>query len=70
MEDEERYQELVKEIRENSQYKRLPSSPKTMMSVLEMGNMLGLKKTGRYWLLHKNFFESVVVEGKTLIFSA
>lgn len=34
------------------------------MSVLEMGNLLGLKKTDRYWLVQKNLFETKVVGGK------
>lgn len=33
------------------------SKEKIWMTVPEMGNLLGLKKTGRYWLVHKNFFE-------------
>lgn len=28
------------------------------MTVPEMGKLLGLKKTDRYWLVHKNVFES------------
>ena len=27
---------------------------KKWMTVTEMGNLLGLKKTDRYWLVHKN----------------
>lgn len=34
------------------------------MSVTEMGELLGLKKTDRYWLLHKNVFESREIAGK------
>lgn len=37
------------------------------MSVREMGDLLGLKKTDRYWLLHKGFFETRSVAGKTWI---
>jgi len=37
------------------------------MSVREMGDLLGLKKTDRYWLLHKNLFETVVVGRKTFV---
>ena len=29
-----------------------------------MGELLGLKKTDRYWLLHKNVFESREIAGK------
>ena len=35
-----------------------------LMSVTEMGQMLGLKKTDRYWLVHKNLFESRIWKGK------
>ena len=35
------------------------------MSVREMGDLLGLKKTDRYWLLHKGFFETRIAAGKT-----
>ena len=37
---------------------------KTSMSVMEMGRMLGLKKTDSYWLVKKRFFETVVVAGR------
>ena len=38
--------------------------PKTTMSVQEMGNLLGLKKVDSYWLVHKGFFETILVGGK------
>lgn len=34
------------------------------MSVLEMGRMLGLKKVESYWLLHKEYFQVVRINGK------
>lgn len=37
---------------------------KTTMSVREMGSMLGLKKVESYWLVHKNYFETITVQGK------
>lgn len=37
---------------------------KTTMSVREMGTMLGLKKVESYWLVHKNYFETILVQGK------
>ena len=40
------YEELIKEVEANSPYKRLPSAKKKWMSVSEMGELLGLKKTG------------------------
>lgn len=49
------YEELIKEVEANSPYKRLSSAKKKWMSVSEMGELLGLKKTDRYWLVHKNF---------------
>lgn len=37
------------------------------MTVARMGEMLGLKKTGRYWLIHKNYFETKKIGGKTVV---
>ena len=37
---------------------------KKSMSVMEMGRMLGLKKTNSYWLIKKDWFETVMVAGK------
>lgn len=64
---EEEYLELAKEIDTNSPYKRKESQKRKWMSVLEMGNLLGLKKTERYWLVHKGFFETKTVLGKMWI---
>ena len=52
--EETLFEEVLSEIEENGKYKRLPPKEKTWMTVLEMGNLLGLKKTGRYWLGQKN----------------
>ena len=41
-------------ISEDSPYKRRPTQKRTWMTVPEMGKLLGLKKTDRYWLVHKN----------------
>lgn len=57
-EDTEELQELIREIDTKSSYVRKPSPERKWMTVTEMGNLLGLKKTDRYWLLHKNVFES------------
>ena len=38
--------------------------PKTTMSVREMGKMLGLKKVESYWLVHKEYFDTILVNGK------
>ena len=45
----------------------MPEKKKTTMSVTEMRKMLGLKKTDSYWLVHKNCFETVMVNGKMRI---
>lgn len=37
---------------------------KTTMSVSEMQRMLGLSKTEAYWLVHKNVFDTIIVEKK------
>ena len=36
----------------------------TTMSVRNMGRLLGLKKVESYWLVHKNYFETVTIAGK------
>ena len=45
----------------------MPENKKTTMSVTEMRKLLGLKKTDSYWLVHKNCFETVMVNGKIRI---
>ena len=37
------------------------------MSVREMQHLLGLGKTDSYWLLHKNFFEVILINDKMRI---
>ena len=37
------------------------------MSVPEMRRMLGLGKTASYWLVKKNYFETIVVAGRMRI---
>lgn len=37
------------------------------ISVSEMRKMLGLGKTESYWLVHKNYFDTILVEGKMRI---
>lgn len=58
------YQELAKVIEENSLYKKKDSEERKMMTVREMGDLLGIKKTDRYWLVKKGFFQTKVVLGK------
>ena len=38
--------------------------PKTTMSVREMGKLLGLKKVDSYWLVHKEYFDTILLNGK------
>lgn len=40
---------------------------KSTMSVREMGELLGLKKVESYWLVHKEYFETILVNGKMRI---
>lgn len=53
---EEKYEKIVAMIESNSPYKKIPREKK-YMTASEMGKLLGLKKTDRYWLLHKHYFE-------------
>ncbi|MBQ9032623.1 MAG: helix-turn-helix domain-containing protein [Parasporobacterium sp.] len=39
-------------------------SERIWMSVKEMGDLLGIRKTDRYWLVHKNVFETSTIRGK------
>ena len=39
----------------------------TFMTVRQMGELLGLKRTEWYWLLHKNLFETKNICGKTMV---
>ena len=43
------------------------NNEKTTMSVAEMRHLLGLGKTDAYWLVHKNRFETILVNGKMRI---
>ena len=60
-------EEIISKISEDSPYKRRPIQKRTWMTVPEMGKLLGLKKTDRYWLVHKNVFESKEIAGKIRI---
>ena len=42
----------------------MSTMPKTTMSVREMGKLLGLKKVDSYWLVHKGYFDTILVAGK------
>lgn len=60
-------EEIISKISEESPYKRRPTQKRTWMTVPEMGKLLGLKKTDRYWLVHKNVFDSKEIAGKIRI---
>ena len=60
-------EEIILKISEESPYKRRPTQKRTWMTVPEMGKLLGLKKTDRYWLVHKNVFESKEIAEKIRI---
>lgn len=45
----------------------MPKSQATTMSVPEMRELLGLRKTESYWLVHKNVFTTVVIAGQMRI---
>ena len=42
----------------------MATQPKRTMSVREMGKLLGLKKVESYWLIHKEYFDTILVAGK------
>lgn len=42
----------------------MENTRKKTMSVREMGRLLGLKKVESYWLVHKEYFDTVLVSGK------
>lgn len=56
----------IEEIRSRLEKYRATKDPrlKTTMSVPEMRKLLGLKKTESYWLVHKNYFETKIIDGK------
>ena len=49
-------EEIISKISEESSYKRRPTQKRTWMTVPEMGKLLGLKKTDRYWLGQQKVF--------------
>lgn len=60
--------ESIEFINENSPYKEKPVEiSRTTMSVPDMRKLLGLGKTDSYWLVHKNVFETILVNGKMRI---
>lgn len=41
--------------------------PQRMMTVRQMGDLLGLRKTERYWLVHKGVFTTEEFQGQILV---
>ena len=64
---DEELEQLIEKIAKKSPYRKIESEHKKWMLVSEMGKLLGLKKTDRYWLVHKNFFRTEVVMGRMRI---
>lgn len=60
--------ESIEFINEESPYReKAVEVDRTTMSVPEMRRLLGLCKTESYWLVHKNYFETILVAGKMRI---
>lgn len=54
---------LIVEIQKNSPYKRRDVE-RSWITVHEMGDFLGLRKTERYWLVHKGYFQTEFLLGQ------
>ena len=63
----EHYEGWCDETRQTGSYKQKGPEKGELMSVSELGSILGLKKTERYWLVHKNLFETTTFLGKIWI---
>lgn len=61
--EELEFQKLRQKVEAVSPYGRIKPKPKRWMLASEMGRLLGLKKTERYWLIHKNYFRTENVLG-------
>ena len=48
----------------------LQARKRTRMSVIEMGKRLGLGKTESYWLIKKNYFQTIMVGKKMSVMIA
>ena len=65
--ENDEFEAWAKTLEENSPYKRIPMKSRKWMSAREMGILLGLKKTERYWLIRKNYFKTEEILGKIRI---
>ena len=45
----------------------LGTYPQGMMTVRQMGDLLGLKKTERYFLIHKKYFTTNIIKGQIFV---
>ncbi len=63
----EQFVSWSEDTRQAGIYKRQKPDKGELMSVAELGRMLGLKKTEQYWLVHKNLFETTTFLGKIWI---
>lgn len=61
--EEIEFQKLREKVEAMSPYGMAAPKPKKWMLASEMGKLLGLKKTDRYWLIHKNYFHTENVMG-------
>lgn len=52
------------DFRQSGNPDNVQDADRTWMSVREMGDLLGIRKTDRYWLVHKNVFETRTIQGK------
>ena len=55
---DDEFSKWADEIIANSPYKKKCGRKKKYMTVHEMGDLLGLKKTDRYWLVKKGYFKT------------
>ena len=51
-------------LQKGDNLKSPPTSDRKWMSVKEMGDLLGIRKTDRYWLVHKKVFKTETINGK------
>ena len=65
--EQEEYRYWGEETRSRGTYRKQEPVKGELMSVAEMGRLLGLKKTDRYWLVHKNLFDTTIYLGKIWI---
>ena len=56
--------------KEEMERKTCKAAVRPYMSVAEMGQLLGIKKTDRYWLIHKGFFKTRTAAGKMWVNTA